>query len=111
MDISISLIRSKFIIPYPNFLFFLQAGKWKKKASWYFCHGQKSFHPNLDIKAQNCSDFSNLTGGWAEAAFIVHRFNLTRWSRVLRDTAANSQLNDALRARSRDWALVRVKHR
>ena len=36
--------------------------------------------------------------------------NLTRWSRVLRDTAA-SQLNDilaALRARLRDRALVRV---
>ena len=37
----------------------------------------------------------------------ARKFNLTRWSRVLRDTAA-SQLNDALRARLRDWALVRV---
>ena len=41
-------------------------------------------------------------------------FNLTRWSRVLRDTAA-SQLNDISRsagafavARLRDWALVRA---
>ena len=38
---------------------------------------------------------------------LLSSFNLTRWSRVLRDTAA-SQLNDALRARLRDWALVRV---
>jgi len=41
------------------------------------------------------------------ASISYQRVNLTRWSRVLRDTAA-SQLNDALRARLRDWALVRV---
>ena len=43
-------------------------------------------------------------------ALYADDINLTRWSRVLRDTAA-SQLNDilaALRARLRDRALVRV---